>query len=293
MKDVESLLFDPARARVFNIQGSNQYFRGIRNAKPEQRNMEKTLLACLVRFHDQNKSMAIVCTQIEDAISSILQECLQHPSPARMPVRAKTSQVTVRHSRDSIFKKPYGNVSFCKMEGDYDALLVVCVYCVVEHVLHVNKSSKYGQEVDDALRVDRILARIYEQVLDESVNHGAALSDDGAPPETPVLQDGGCGLGSLDVHDGTTMLGMDLDQPFWDALSVPESMVDGVAQENPSLDVQRMLEVPPAADERMAPSEDWHDFYPFMESDLHFDDLMCDDLDLQEFEPWELEQVLL
>lgn len=295
MKDVKSLLCDPARVGIFRIKGSNKYFKGLQNAKPEQRNMGKTLLACLLRFHDQTKTMEIVCKQVEDAICDILQGSLQQPSPTDMPVRAQTSSVTVRHSRDSIFKKPDGNVSFCKMEGDYDALLVVCVYCVVEHVLHAKKSSKYGKEVDEALRVDRILAKIYEQSLDES--DGAALFDDVAPPETPKMPEMQ-GVGMLDVHDVSTMLGsneygMDIDQLLWDFLGSPESMTDGFFE---GMDgVQRNLESSfnDAHEPMVCQSEGWRVFFPTMEyDDMDYDDgMMCDDL--EEFDPWELEQVLL
>eukprot|EP00889_Picochlorum_renovo_P006778 jgi/Picre1/33808/NNA_001287.t1 len=73
VKDVKNLLCDPARVEIFRIKGSNKYFRGLQYAKHKQRNMGKTLLACLLRFRDQTKTMEIVCKQVEDAICGILQ----------------------------------------------------------------------------------------------------------------------------------------------------------------------------------------------------------------------------
>jgi hypothetical protein len=295
VKDVKNLLCDPARVEIFRIKGSNKYFRGLQYAKHKQRNMGKTLLACLLRFRDQTKTMEIVCKQVEDAICGILQGSLQQPSSTDMPVRAKTNSVTVRHSRDSIFDGLDGNVYFCKMEGDYDALLVVCVYCVVEHVLHAKKSSKYGKEVDEALRVDRILAKIYEQGLDENVSDGAALFDDVAPPETPMMPEMQ-GVGMLDVHDVSTILGsneygMDIDQLLWDFLGSPESMPDGFSE---GMDgVQRNLESSfnDAHEPMVCQSEDWRVFFPTMEcDDMDYEGIVHDDL--EEFDPWELEQLL-
>lgn len=38
-------------------------------------------------------------------------------------------------------------------------------------------------------------------------------------------------------------------------------------------------------DELFIPSEDWHEQFPSIESDLHFDDIVCDNL--QDFNPWD------
>lgn len=286
VEDVENLLCDPVRAWKLKTEDSDKYFEGAQNTRLKQRNTGKTLVACLLKFYDRRQTMANVCRHVRDAILGILREA-GVPSGESNSARATLSTVTMRHTIESIFKK---KVSFCSIPGDYEALLVLCVYCVVEHVLHANKRSQYGRQVDDALRVDRILAHIHGKELDESVHGEEVPSSHLTPANTQDMQDELPGLDLLDAHDVRTVFGsiqhdMDIDQVLMDSLDVPESMTTRVPEEGDAFQV--WLESSFLDDD----ADHLQVYAPSLEPGFCDDHIFSEEQ--REFEPWELEYVLM
>ena len=73
------------------------------------------------------------------------------------------------------------------------------------------------------------------------------------------------------------------NESFTDSMRTPEVMIDDVVERMDR--IPRRLEFVSSDDELFIPSEDWHEQFPSIESDLHFDDIVCDNL--QDFNPWD------
>lgn len=156
---------------LFQIRGTNKYFKGLINAKLRQRNMQKALLVCFLRITGMQGTEKALAQHVQEVIARVLRNSgvlMDHHSPETPDIRAKTKHTTMRHDRESLFSN-VGGVNIDCMDSDYEALIIVSVYAIAEHIKHAQKELLYDQSVEKSLRIDNLLEESLERPLPEMV----------------------------------------------------------------------------------------------------------------------------